>query len=853
METKRFEVDMCSGSVLGEIGSKFNVSLVNLARYAGACCPVFEEPATQMRLNTLHWCLLEERHSFIDQSLRFSCIVTAAVETRYDLECQQLLSTMVNAGDLSPLLGMTTRETFELTVEFHLIAWVPRQVVFLQANKQTHHGHCPRYFLDWNQVQNILLWVPDVPVPAIIKPKPLWSGKQILSRHPSRYQYYHGFVENSYLCGLTAQEFSLQDTGKFEHRYRVDVTDPAGSFMPCQPQVRVNELSVELQEKLDEQWERLCEDRKTLRTLVFKDWDPLTERYLPVNLDRIIQNARQIFHIDNRKPWDLSPAYIIDAVQELEKRLIVGRGDDTIALESQANATLAFKSHLRLTLATRPVIEGRRLMREAFDWVLGGIESKFNASLTNPGEMCGTLAAQTIGEPGTQMTLNTFHYAGVSSKNVTLGVPLLKEVINVATNIKTPSLKIFLEPFYAAKRENAKSTEQELALTSLRTVTAVIEIWYDPDRDVDFSFVQDFFAIHLQSSLSLRFRLSCVNVPSLVSATHDRRTDHSEYFGQAFVIKWVSLETQYLDDITWGKGEIAVIIDWTSYLPGIVAGLKGSYIDISRMSARVGQHLKETLEGNLNKACNTTGQYAQKVLKEDNNVKQMVVAGSKGSYINISQMSVCVGQQSVESKRIPFGFKHRTLPHFEKDDFSPESRGFVENSYLRGLTPQEFFFHAMAGREGLIDSDLVQFVYGEDGMDGAFIEKQRYEICTISDQEFEHRYRVDVTDPAGGFMPGQLQVGVDDSSIELQEKLDEEWGGCDWDPLKERYLPVNLDRIIQNARQIFHINNRKPPDLSPTYIIDAVQELEKRLIVVRGDDIGIQDSFEVDACNEAGD
>jgi DNA-directed RNA polymerase II subunit RPB1 len=102
-------------------------------------------------------------------------------------------------------------------------------------------------------------------------------------------------------------------------------------------------------------------------------------------------------------------------------------------------------------------------------------------------------------------------------------------------------------------------------------------------------------------------------------------------------------------------------------------------------------------------ACDTSGQYAQKHLKEDNNVKQMVVAGSKGSFINISQMSVCVGQQSVEGRCIPFGFRPRTLPHFTKDDFSPESRGFVENSYLRGLTPQEFFFHAMAGREGLID------------------------------------------------------------------------------------------------------------------------------------------------------
>ncbi len=68
------------------------------------------------------------------------------------------------------------------------------------------------------------------------------------------------------------------------------------------------------------------------------------------------------------------------------------------------------------------------------------------------------------------------------------------------------------------------------------------------------------------------------------------------------------------------------------------------------------------------------------------------------------QVIAVVGQQNVEGKRIPFGFKHRTLPHFIKDDYGPESRGFVENSYLAGLTPTEFFFHAMGGREGLIDT-----------------------------------------------------------------------------------------------------------------------------------------------------
>jgi len=82
----------------------------------------------------------------------------------------------------------------------------------------------------------------------------------------------------------------------------------------------------------------------------------------------------------------------------------------------------------------------------------------------------------------------------------------------------------------------------------------------------------------------------------------------------------------------------------------------------------------------------------------------MVNAGSKGSDLNISQMISCLGQQNVDGKRIPYGFENRTLPHFTKYDDSPGARGFVESSYINGLSPQELFFHAMGGRVGLIDT-----------------------------------------------------------------------------------------------------------------------------------------------------
>lgn len=89
----------------------------------------------------------------------------------------------------------------------------------------------------------------------------------------------------------------------------------------------------------------------------------------------------------------------------------------------------------------------------------------------------------------------------------------------------------------------------------------------------------------------------------------------------------------------------------------------------------------------LNDARNKAGKIALQALAADNRLKNMVNAGSKGSDLNISQIMACVGQQNVEGKRIPFGFSKRALPHFTKDNFGPESKGFVENSYLTGLTP----------------------------------------------------------------------------------------------------------------------------------------------------------------------
>lgn len=124
------------------------------------------------------------------------------------------------------------------------------------------------------------------------------------------------------------------------------------------------------------------------------------------------------------------------------------------------------------------------------------------------------------------------------------------------------------------------------------------------------------------------------------------------------------------------------------------------------------QEFEDKVYGELNKATEEAGKIGLGSLSDENRLVAMVRAGSKGSTINIAQMMACVGQQAPEGRRIPYGFTDRTLPHYKKYDDGAEARGFVESSFIEGLTPQEFFFHAMSGREGLIDT-AVKSVTGD--------------------------------------------------------------------------------------------------------------------------------------------
>lgn len=108
----------------------------------------------------------------------------------------------------------------------------------------------------------------------------------------------------------------------------------------------------------------------------------------------------------------------------------------------------------------------------------------------------------------------------------------------------------------------------------------------------------------------------------------------------------------------------------------------------------------------LNKGAGKIEKIGIKKISEnkDNRLMTMVESGAKGSKSNVKQIISGLGQQDIEGTRVPYGFEDRTLPHFQKFDDGTEARGYVRNSFMRGLSPQEFFFHAISGRNGLIDT-----------------------------------------------------------------------------------------------------------------------------------------------------
>ncbi|KAI9796833.1 MAG: hypothetical protein M1825_006500 [Sarcosagium campestre] len=206
------------------------------------------------------------------------------------------------------------------------------------------------------------------------------------------------------------------------------------------------------------------------------------------------------------------------------------------------------------------------------------------------------------------------------------------------------------------------------------------------------------------------------------------------------------------------------------------------------------QTMENQISGILSKVRQQAGEYCIKELSKWNAPLIMATSGSKGSNINVSQMVAVVGQQIIGGSRVPDGFQDRSLPHFPKNARQPPSKGFVRNSFFSGLTPTEFLFHAISGREGLVDtavktaetgymsrrliksledlciqyddtvrnssSGVVQFQYGDDKLDPADMEGKAMPVNF--ERTYIHAEATTLDNSHRSLTPGEIELRCDE-------------------------------------------------------------------------------------------
>ena len=288
----------------------------------------------------------------------------------------------------------------------------------------------------------------------------------------------------------------------------------------------------------------------------------------------------------------------------------------------------------------------------------------------------------------------------------------------------------------------------------------------------------------------------------------------------------------------------------------------------------------EDLENEINNRLNGTTKELGKIIPDrispHNRIMRMITAGSKGSTTNMVQMTATLGQQNVDQKRPGYGFEGRTLPHYSKYDDGPQARGFVKNSFATGLTPSEFIFHSMGGRVGLIDTavrtsesgyisrklvkamedckvasdgtvrnalgQVVQVVYGEDGMDTVSIETQELFHLDYDGERMADDFLVVEGDPAldAVMEPKTLESFLSNPQWDrfkehfrrvMQDRVDVvvhmKGGRVDVTKEKEVHFPVNIARILGNAMDVQGATVPKgwPSDLDPRAVLDELDAM----------------------------
>jgi len=201
------------------------------------------------------------------------------------------------------------------------------------------------------------------------------------------------------------------------------------------------------------------------------------EVHYPINIKRLLSNT--IRNFENLPFSDLNPIYISRTINNLV---------DDLQVSANYKGSELLGVLCRIYLSPKKLCVEHKLSKIAFDFIISNIKAGFYDAIAENGELVGTIAAQSIGEPSTQMTLNTFHFAGVASKSsVNQGVPRFKELLSVTSNLKAPMNNIMLKEPYCYNKEYAQKVLNELPLTSIKQITKSTEIFFDPKSSQELS------------------------------------------------------------------------------------------------------------------------------------------------------------------------------------------------------------------------------------------------------------------------------------------------------------------------------------------------------------------------------
>ena len=292
------------------------------------------------------------------------------------------------------------------------------------------------------------------------------------------------------------------------------------------------------------------------------------------------------------------------------------------------------------------------------------------------------------------------------------------------------------------------------------------------------------------------------------------------------------------------------------------------------------EHFETQVNNTLNQASSEAGKVAIRSLSRDNRFVALVTSGSKGSNINISQMISCLGQQNVDGKRIPYGYTNRTLPHFKQFDDTPKARGFVESSFIHGLSPDELFFHAMGGRIGLIDTavktsttgyiqrrlikgmediqimydktvrnhhnKIIQYNYGGTNFDSTHIETMKFDLIDMDVNMIYERYAYDLLndDMTKAKQSKHLKLIYESKTLTrfkkqfktLKDKalneiyeiikyrnlmIEKVYGFQDNNKI---YLPIHFVNLIESVKQHCNITSAGLSDITPLEVYEIIEE-----------------------------